>query len=221
MAGKSAQRHSRGARVTCPISRASVSNYLQWVRGLGAGANCAFKQYPRSDYPGTSHPRIDNSKIIRISHHPKSHHTRTIAAFNMPRVIPPATWHPITDPITAEWGITIKRTDYEKLLEGFSPRDMDDKWMCKTDKPDSEGNTTIHWYRSWGNMEVYNAVLEVIPNQTEDKDYAKFTKITWERKFAGLDVPPEEAKGDVANLCRGFVGCELENAGDTTRDDEE
>ena len=133
------------------------------------------------------------------------------------RVIPPATYHPITDPVTAEWGITIKRTDYEKLLEGFKPRDMDDKWMCITDKPDSEGNTVIHWYRSWGNVEVYNAVLEVIPNQTEDKEWAKLTKLTWEKKFAGLDVPLEEAKGDVVNLCRACVGCELENGGSTAR----
>jgi hypothetical protein len=128
------------------------------------------------------------------------------------------TYHPIKDPATTEWGLTIKRTDYEKLLEGFRPRDMDDKWLCITDKPDAQGNTSVHWYRSWGNMEYYTVVVEVRdPNQTEGNDWAKLTKITWEKVVGGLEVPVEEAKGDVIDLCRGFVGCQFENAGSTSR----
>ncbi|KAJ4359573.1 uncharacterized protein N0V89_000128 [Didymosphaeria variabile] len=124
------------------------------------------------------------------------------------------TYHPIQDPATAEWGLTIKRADYDKLLEGFRPRDMDDKWLCITDKPDAQGNTTVHWYRSWTDTEQYAITVQVgDSNKAEGNDWAKLAKITWEKELGSLEVPAEEAKESAVNLCRGFMGCELENAG--------
>lgn len=120
------------------------------------------------------------------------------------------TYHPIQNPATADWGLTIKRTDYEKLLEGFTPRDMDDKWLCITDKPDPQGNTTVHWYRSWTDTEQFAINVE-----TEGNDGAKFAKITWEKEVGSIEVPAEEAKESAVGLCRGFIGCELEKAPST------
>lgn len=123
------------------------------------------------------------------------------------------TYHTIQVPASAEWGLIVKRTDYEKLLEGFTPRDMDDKWLCITDKPNAQGNTTIHWYRSWTHTEQFAITVEVGGStQTESNDWAKLGKITWEKAVGSLDVPVEEAKESVVNLCRGLMGCELENA---------
>ncbi|KAF2449074.1 hypothetical protein P171DRAFT_470654 [Karstenula rhodostoma CBS 690.94] len=124
------------------------------------------------------------------------------------------TYHAIQVPASAEWGLAVKRADYEKLLEGFRPRDMDDKWLCITDDPDAQGNTTVHWYRSWSNTEQFAVTVEVgNSTQAEGNEWAKLKKITWEKVVGSLDVPVEEAKESVANLCRIFMGCELEDAG--------
>ncbi|KAF2451071.1 hypothetical protein P171DRAFT_427295 [Karstenula rhodostoma CBS 690.94] len=37
-------------------------------------------------------------------------------------------------PATAEWGFTITREDYKNILQGFNPRDMDDKWTAAADR---------------------------------------------------------------------------------------
>jgi hypothetical protein len=127
---------------------------------------------------------------------------------------PTPTYHPIQVPATAEWGLAINRSDYEKLLEGFRPRDMDDKWLCITDKPDAQGNATVHWYRSWTDTEHFAINVESCnSSEAEGNDWARFTKITWEKVVGSLEVPAEEAKQSAVNLCRGFVGCELDNAG--------
>ncbi|KAF1970906.1 hypothetical protein BU23DRAFT_510892, partial [Bimuria novae-zelandiae CBS 107.79] len=131
------------------------------------------------------------------------------------RYIPPytRTFHPIKDPATAEWGLAINRVDYEKLLEGFSPRDMDDKWMCRTDKPDAHGNTIVHWYRSMTDMEFYTITVDLNdPSDAEGDHWARLTKINWEKVVGSLEVPPEEAKESLVNLCRGYMGCRFENA---------
>ncbi|KAF9731659.1 hypothetical protein PMIN06_012141 [Paraphaeosphaeria minitans] len=128
------------------------------------------------------------------------------------------TYHHIRDLATAEWGLTIKHTDYEKLLGGFKPRSMDDKWLCISDAPDARGNMTIHWYRSWGHVECYKVLVEVQdPNQTEGNDWAKLSNIAWEKILGGLEVSEEEAKEDVVDLCRNFVGCEFGGAGTASR----
>ena len=95
---------------------------------------------------------------------------------------------------------------------------MDDKWLCITDAPDAQGNMTIHWYRSWGHVEYYKVFVEVQDlGQAKGNDWAKLSNITWEKIAGGLEVVEEEAKGDVVDLCRGFVGCELEAAGTVSR----
>ena len=94
---------------------------------------------------------------------------------------------------------------------------MDDKWLCITDTPDARGNVTIHWYRSWGHVEYYQVSIEV-ENDAKETVWAKLSNITWEKIVGGLEVPEEEAKGDVVNLCRNFVGCELEGAGTVARE---
>lgn len=148
----------------------------------------------------------------------------TALSFTMPsgvKIIPfqPPTYHPIRDPVTSEWGLAITRADYDKLLQGFRPRDMDDKWLCITDKPDAHGNTTVHWYRSWTDTEQFAITMEVdkADKSKGDDTWARFSRISWEREVGSLEVPLEEAKESIVNLSRGYVGCKLEKAGSVER----
>lgn len=119
-------------------------------------------------------------------------------------------YHPIKDPATAEWGLKIDRADYEKLLKGFTPRSMEDKWLCNTDRPDHHGNTTVHWYGGWANTEVFTIAVDVIDaDNSEAKDWAVLTKITWEKVVGSQEIDAEGAKADVVSLCRWGMNCEL------------
>ena len=98
---------------------------------------------------------------------------------------------------------------------------MDDKWLCVTDQPDSHGNTTVRWYRSWTNTEHFRITIEVDkPQGTQgDKTWARISKISWEKEVGSIEVPVEEAKQSIVNLSRGLVGCKLEEAGSMEEDD--
>jgi len=121
--------------------------------------------------------------------------------------------HPLENPATAQWDLPINHTDYTKLLKGFQPQDMDDKWLCLTDEPDAQGNTTVHAYRSWTGQEMISlAVVAGKPNEIEAKsnEWGKITTISW-RERPG-EITEEEAKGWAVGICRRGLGCDLENA---------
>ncbi|KAF2656309.1 hypothetical protein K491DRAFT_692153 [Lophiostoma macrostomum CBS 122681] len=119
---------------------------------------------------------------------------------------------PIDKPQTAEWGRKITHSDYQKMLKGSMPEDMDDKWMVITDKPDAQGNTVVHLCRSWTNKEVYSYTVEAgDPNSTEAKDWATIVKVSWPEIWAGEEVTEEEAKESAIAFSRGRLGCDMKD----------
>lgn len=133
---------------------------------------------------------------------------------------------------TASWGVRISDADFEKLKAGFQPRDMDDKWrVIATDDADPEGGSlitstttststsitgstmSVHFSRSWTGMVLY--VLAVKPPRDRDGGAsATIDAITWARDRSGqsqmIHTQEEKAKQQVALLCRGLLGCELD-----------
>jgi hypothetical protein len=122
--------------------------------------------------------------------------------------------HPIEHPATAKWGLPLTYADYNKLLKGFTPQDMDDKWVCVADTPDADGNTAVHLARSWtGNKHISLAVEAGNPKDTDGNAWGKITSITWNSVEPGeVEVPEKEAQQGAVNMCRGLLGCKLENA---------
>lgn len=118
--------------------------------------------------------------------------------------------NPITNPSKAPWGATLSHADYLKLLKGFSPRDMDDRWTCDADEPDARGNTVVRLCRSWTRDEQY--VLTVVAGKPEEKgsreDWATVTEIAW-RNDRGETETEAEAKDVAWNLTKGLTGCTL------------
>lgn len=62
--------------------------------------------------------------------------------------------HAISKPTRAPWDATITYVDLKKLIEGYIPSDMDDKWMCQTHGPDAKGVYMVNISRSWTRLTI-------------------------------------------------------------------
>jgi hypothetical protein len=121
------------------------------------------------------------------------------------------------NPTTAAWNIPISRNDIEKLLRGFKPAAMEDRWMCHADVPDVHGNFVVHIYRSWTGDEVLrmNIVSAVQPDRDQVSEDTKacqatITDVTWDRGEEGSFLATESGAKDLATgICQGVLGCNL------------
>ena len=52
-------------------------------------------------------------------------------------------------PVTSAWDVPIPCTELSKLINGFQPRAMEDKWFVYVDGSDAQGNAVVHMFRSW------------------------------------------------------------------------
>lgn len=119
------------------------------------------------------------------------------------------------NPTTAPWNLNISRNDVEKLLRGFKPTAMEDRWMCRADAPDARGDFVVHVHRSWTGDEVLrmNVVLAV-PDEDNgsantDERHATITDITWDSGEGSFLATEVEAKDLATGVCRGALGCDL------------
>jgi hypothetical protein len=104
---------------------------------------------------------------------------------------------PLSDPATAAWDVPISSEDYSKLLAGFSPEEMEQKWAMAADTPDAAGATVLHIVRSWTGNEQFSVKL----------DPTKISEIQWS-KSGPFDEA--QAKNLAKALCRGWLDCKLE-----------
>ncbi|KAM3087027.1 hypothetical protein ACMFMF_000959 [Clarireedia jacksonii] len=114
---------------------------------------------------------------------------------------------PLENPVTAQWGYPLTHSDYNKMLKGFTPRDMDDKWVVATDTPDAQGNTIVRICRSWTATEQFLLTIAARnSNEAETKHWATIVKISWNKKPGALEVTEEDAIESAVNLCKGLLG---------------
>lgn len=104
---------------------------------------------------------------------------------------------PMADPVSAAWEVPISGADYGRLLGGFSPQDMDDRWCLRADGPDAQGRSVLRMYRSWtGHEQIALTVQET-----------GISQIRWNRQEG---VEEKDAKDLAKALCQGLLGCDLE-----------
>jgi hypothetical protein len=122
--------------------------------------------------------------------------------------------NPLVNPTTAQWAHPLTHSDYSKILKGFLPRDMDDKWMIVTDTPDADGNTVVHICRSWSSNEHYSlSIAAGSSNDIEAKDWATIAEISWSKEslgYLGEETTEEEAKESAIAFCKHFLDCTME-----------
>ncbi|KXH43817.1 hypothetical protein CSAL01_03979 [Colletotrichum salicis] len=127
--------------------------------------------------------------------------------------------HPIGNPATAAWNLCISSTDAAKLLFGYQPTSMEDRWMCRSDGPDVQGAMVVHVYRSWTGHEQFQirastrAVSDGPGPAAEGADVgADITEIMWDQGSGPVQVGEKEAKDLVIMVFRRVMGCKLEQA---------
>lgn len=113
------------------------------------------------------------------------------------------------------------------MLNGHTPRDMDDKVWIKAKVLEPQSNAVFHIYYGWKPREVIR--LELVagdPNNTEAKEWATIVRIWWKRVLPGEETMTEEdAKKSAINTCNSMLGCNIEhedvNRGETEESEEE
>ncbi|PHH63465.1 hypothetical protein CDD81_5844 [Ophiocordyceps australis] len=114
------------------------------------------------------------------------------------RVQPPAHLTPIQAPATAPWTLSLPPTDLTKLINGFRPASMDDKWLCFSRDANAQDTILVSLCRSWTSREF--VVLRV-----NTGGGGQVREITWETEFGCSEG---EAKNLAVGVCRGVLGCE-------------
>jgi hypothetical protein len=116
----------------------------------------------------------------------------------------------LVDPATAKWGLTLTFDDYNKMLKGFTPQMMEQKWQIIADT--TQDDTFVHFYRSWtGKEQILLTIKAGDPDNTEVKDWATIVEISWLEQPGNLLIEEEQAKRIAVNLSISCLGCKLED----------
>lgn len=97
-------------------------------------------------------------------------------------------------PVTASWSQLVSASDVPKIINGYLPGQMEDKWFVYTEGPDTSGLVNVHMHRSWTGKKMFQIEMRVETTEDfkfADKD-AKLSAITFETEHR--DFPEEEAK---------------------------
>jgi hypothetical protein len=119
---------------------------------------------------------------------------------------------PFQKPVTSLWDKSIPHAALAKLLNGFQPRAMEDKWLVYADGPDARGNAVVHMHRSWTSLKIAELKIQV-PLDDDGKfkeEDSKITEITWESDHEIFRDPNEElAKSIAAEVCDWVLDVQL------------
>lgn len=106
----------------------------------------------------------------------------------------------------------------QKLLLGFKPREMEDKWFVYSEGAD-DGRLVVRFYRSWTGFEI--AEMDVMVGNGENgsaEGVARITGITWEESEDVMKEQREDdAKETVREVCRWVLGVELPEESDSPK----
>lgn len=115
----------------------------------------------------------------------------------------------ISKPVEAAWDQVVPRTEAPKIINGFKPGAMEDKWFVYSDGPDANGKVTMHMHRSWTGFKLFEVTMQIEMNEDfepADKD-AQFTKIIYETDETKFRNPGEgSAKTMALEVCNWCLG---------------
>jgi hypothetical protein len=127
-----------------------------------------------------------------------------------------------TPPATVQWNRTITHEDYNKILQGYNPQAMEDKYTVRTEVPeDPQRNTVVHVYFGWTPRETMSLDIAVA-RKPDAKNWATIVKISWKVEHPGeMWTSESKAKRRAVGLCNGLLGCTLEDEQEDEDEDED
>ncbi|RSM02347.1 hypothetical protein CEP52_008046 [Fusarium oligoseptatum] len=112
------------------------------------------------------------------------------------------------------WKARLSGSDMTKLLKGFQPSEMEQKWVIAASGPDDKGIVDVHLCRSWTSYEIYTVRVRVLPGQDgkpgdAEKHGGEVFEILYETSNEFNNTCQSEIEDMAVGLCRGFLGVEL------------
>ena len=129
---------------------------------------------------------------------------------------PKKTEKTFSKPRSAPWRVEITQDDLKKMINGFSPRDMDDRWAIQTEGPNSRGDYMVHLRRSWTSYPIVAINVHADFNDAgrwKAGTRPKIVQLFWETDRERWNVDQKnlqaEAKELATNLCQGLLDVKL------------
>ncbi|KAK4207693.1 hypothetical protein QBC37DRAFT_433078 [Rhypophila decipiens] len=119
--------------------------------------------------------------------------------------------NPFVQPKPVQWERTVPHASLTKLLNGFEPQAMEDKWFIYADGPDTEGNATVHMHRSWTGHKIVELKIKIPltdAGEVKEED-AKITELIWESDKKAYNASEDDAKVTAQEVCRWVLHVEL------------
>lgn len=110
-------------------------------------------------------------------------------------------------PVVSTWDVSVPRAELSKLINGFLPTSMDNKWFVYADGPDARGNAVVYLVRSWTAYKLVELKVKV-PVGEDGKlveEDSKITEITWESSQERYKGRTEEAAKKMAREVCNWV----------------
>jgi hypothetical protein len=109
--------------------------------------------------------------------------------------------------ITTPWSVSIAPPQLTALINGFKPREMEDKWFVCSEGEVKEGETVnLNFYRSWTGRKI--STMEILVGK--EGEGGRVSGLVWE---GNRDVVKEQdsggAKDVVREVCRWVLGADL------------
>ena len=121
---------------------------------------------------------------------------------------------PFKRPCHLKWRIPLSTAHLLRLIHGFRPVEMEDKWFIYADGPDVRGDATLHFHRGWTGDKV--AQLEIKVSWGDDGAAEEWTGEIVELVMEGEveeaaddDTVEEMTKFQVLEACRWVLGVQL------------
>jgi hypothetical protein len=147
--------------------------------------------------------------------------TKRVDSMDMPPITPPATRvtkssmqgttpFPSSRGIrTVPWDVFLTPEQVYKLVMGFSPEQMEDKWFVYSEGPDNSGKLKVHFHRSWTGMKIAELFVVI---DLKGEGAGKIVGIKWNGSDQTNGMNEEEAKYMISTTCSWVLGVDVEKA---------
>jgi hypothetical protein len=106
-------------------------------------------------------------------------------------------------PKTIRWNVPISKADFERLMQGFSPSCMEERWVIKSKHLPMENIHRVRFARSWTRNPYHELFVSEEGPAIKSMTYESVNE-------ADQEITEDEAKGVVIRLARGLLECEIE-----------
>ncbi|KAF2748424.1 hypothetical protein M011DRAFT_457744 [Sporormia fimetaria CBS 119925] len=111
--------------------------------------------------------------------------------------------------ITRPWTLPLSAPSIYSLVQGFTPRDMEDKWFVYSEGPDRSGRLKTHFFRSWTGRKVAELFL-VVDMEGPEAGEGRVVGVKWDAGDEGGEgIGEVEVKEVVRGACWACWGVEL------------